>query len=209
MGAAIEKLIVERWSRLVQARIESLLEAYEQFEIRLEAADIESFVDKLNAARPNILASFIHHVGGRGGGSLQLGYDFEQINMQARQKLFFELTRVELKRKRTKEENKMKKKNDAGVHIGGNVVGSSIQVGGKKNEANVSTVLNTQFNENITQLREAFEQSKELDNVDKEEASKKIDKLTVWATREENPRRLEKVPKGIGTLVGIASKAKD
>lgn len=54
---AIEDVVIERWQKLVQARIESFLDAYEVFEIRLEEDDVKRFVETLDAARPNIMES--------------------------------------------------------------------------------------------------------------------------------------------------------
>ncbi len=209
-GQAILNVIIERWSRLVQARVESLLEAYEQYEIKFEKSDVEDFINRLNSAHPSILTSFMHYAGERGHGtSTHLDNEFEQINREARQKLLFEITKAELKRKKLKKERKMKKKQTVGLNISGPVVGSSIQVGGKENKAKVTASLNTQFNQTIDQLREAFEESKELDKADKEEALKRIEKLTVLADREENPKGLQKVKRGIETLASIASKARE
>lgn len=205
MGQAIGNLIVERWRKLVQARIESWLEAYEQDEKTLEETDVDEFVSKLNSAIAQIRASLMSHTGRSGGTSTQFTFQIEQVNRQAGQKLLFEVTKAELKQG----QKKMKKRKKTGLNITGPVIGSSIQYEGTKNKADVSIVLNTQFNQTINELRQKFEGTKELDKADRAEALKRIDKLIVLANREESPKRLQKVKYLFDTLAGMATKTKE
>lgn len=105
LGGALINTIMERWQRLVNARIECWVEAYEQYEIKLELDDVKEFVEKLNSARENILSSIRNQVGENT--SPHVLTKFDSINRAARQTLMLEQKKSELRMKKSKKEVEM------------------------------------------------------------------------------------------------------
>lgn len=304
-GQSIATLIIERWRRIVQARMEGLLEAYEQDKKILEEDDVEEFFGKLDSAKPQIIASFMSRAGGPA--SLGLTFKIEQINREAEQKLSFEVTKSELKatlgggmypdkvytKENTYESEIMRhgtkvevqnapETNPAHWHktkalrvgegvfkfvmqdqieIGANIkiedgrdiwrvvdimdemsrfsgkVGHKVfvqrvgrdgnlidhttdarmafygptavgvmQTGGTGNTATGTATVNIELKQDLDRVNEVFQDSDEIDEADKEEASEALDKIATLAGREQSRTVLERIRRLAGTVADIATR---
>lgn len=96
LNRALTDTIIERWRRVVDARIESYLEAYEQYELKLELDDVNNFVGELESSRESIIASIKNRIGDPSASSL---HKLDQINRVARQTLLLEVKKAELRMK--------------------------------------------------------------------------------------------------------------
>jgi pyrimidine deaminase RibD-like protein len=110
LNRALANTILERWQRIVDARIECLVEAYEQHELKLELDDVNDFVRKLESSRESIIASIKNRLGGDPSASLCNRLD--QINRAARQTLLLDQKKLELQTKKLKKGEQ----NSAGQH---------------------------------------------------------------------------------------------
>lgn len=90
----IADVIIERWERLVDARVECLLEAYKLHNEIIERTDIERFFSNLMSGITSVQASFGHYAE-VSGVSRYLSNKLEPINRAARNKLYIALRRAE------------------------------------------------------------------------------------------------------------------
>ena len=95
----IADVLIERWKRIVDARVECLSEAYELYNGVLEEADVEEFFSNLMSGITPVQASFGQHIGTAGADSRYLSHHLEPINRSAGNKLHIALTRMELDRR--------------------------------------------------------------------------------------------------------------
>lgn len=101
---AIVNVVLERWQRFVDARVEALIETYEQYDEIMEESDVDDFYHKLESARSSILSNCAHHGVSNAASAMA---DFDTTNRTARNKLNLAVKRFELNRK---------KKDEAGMY---------------------------------------------------------------------------------------------
>lgn len=101
----IADVIIERWRRLVDTRVECLLEAYKLHAEVIDETDVEEFFNDLMAGFPRVQAS-VGHYAGVSGASRYLSNHLEPINRSARSKLYVEVRRAQLERQPGKERGK-------------------------------------------------------------------------------------------------------
>ncbi|MEW6126710.1 MAG: deaminase [Acidobacteriota bacterium] len=97
LNQALANTILERWQKIVDARIECLVEAYEQHELKLELDDVNDFGERLESSRENIVVSIKNRIGGDPSASSL--HKLDQINRAARQTLLLEVKKSELRMK--------------------------------------------------------------------------------------------------------------
>jgi pyrimidine deaminase RibD-like protein len=99
LNRGLAKTILERWRRIVNARIECLVEAYEKYELPLGLDDVNRFVDEyLDSGRKGVFASIKNQTGEKPSKSLV--NEFDQIIKAARQRLLLDSMNSELRFKK-------------------------------------------------------------------------------------------------------------
>lgn len=202
----IARVITERWRKIVEARIDSRLEAYEQHDITFDRADVEDITEECESARTGIFNCYLHYGDGTGvANTLITG--FEDANSEARQRLTFEVRKAALKKRRKKSMERGKQVKN--IVKANSVTNSAISFG--ENSPPSVSIWNPQVLNAATELKKLITDSEELSDrkEDQKRGLKAVNKLITLASEPKSESVISKMKEKLEVVKSVITIGKD
>jgi hypothetical protein len=200
----IARVIIERWRKVVEDRIDSRLETYRLQEITFDKADVEDMAEGFESARSGIINCYLYYGDGTGvANSLITG--FEQVNIEARQTLTFEARKAAPKKRRKKKKSVKTIKNTVRAD---SITNSAIGFGGSSPSV---SIWNPQVYKAAMELKKLIKESEELSDhkEDQKRGLKALNKLTTLAAEPKSESVISKQKEKLEVIKSVISIGKD